>query len=146
MVLVEAERWRMPPEMRVCLRRRAMVKRGWAEQLAILKLAGLGSEDARLRARLSVEQNRRARRLLRSAVSLAVSSAMPLTITEALTEAADLMVARAIRLGELRHAGFDRNDTQARLDCTDEEYEAAFEWWRDAEAEMPQPDDLAETA
>ena len=133
------ERWRMPPAMRVSIRRRALVKREQAEQLAIFKLAGLGSEEARLRARLPVEQCRRARRLLRQAVALAVSSPMPLTISEALGEASDLMVARAIRMVELRHSGFCRAEAQALLDCSDEEYESAEEWARDAEAELPTP-------
>jgi len=115
-----------------------MVKRERVEKMIPLRLQGMPHEEIRLRIGVSVGNYSRAKRLLNTAVALSVASPVPLTITEALEEAADLYVVRSIRLGELRHAGFGRRECQERLGCTDEEYEAADEWLRDVQAELSQ--------
>ena len=79
----DGERWRMPPEGRVLLRRRAMVKRERVAKMIPLRLQGMPHEDVRLRLGLSVGNYTRAKRLLNTAVALSVASPVPLTMSEA---------------------------------------------------------------
>lgn len=135
------ERWRMPPQGRAMLRRRAAIVETCASQLVWLVMDRVPAREAQIRLRVKTARYERASRMLRTARALAAGSGVPLTVDEALREAADLYVVRAIRLGELRCNGFGRRESQERLGCSDEEWETADEWLRDVQAELEDSDD-----
>ncbi len=118
--------------VRLELRRRAVVKQARAERIATMRLAGLGHEDIRLRLGLSVGAYRRARRWLRVATARSLASPEPLTVHQALEEYAEEHVLTALRIIRLTLAGRRRGQIQQMLRLSDDAYQSAAEWARDA--------------
>lgn len=103
-----------------------------ASRIATLLLADLSNESAREEMRLSVDAYKRARAWLRAAIAEARLSAELLSVDDALRRFSERHVEGTIRVGLLRQAGCERDEIQQRLGITRDEYDTAWEWFRDA--------------
>lgn len=105
-----------------------------ASRIATFQLAGVSHERARVELGLSVEQYRRARRWLRAAVTESLLGIDLPTVDEALRRFGERHVEGVIRVGLLKDEGRSRQQIREQLGITDDEYDAASEWWRDGQA------------
>jgi hypothetical protein len=119
--------------VRLRLRRRATIKALRASRIALLLINGETNEATRTEMELSVEQFRRARRWLRLAAAEARLTAEMLTVDEALRQYAERHVENVLRAGLLKDQGCSRQKIREQLSISDEEYDIADEWWRDAQ-------------
>ena len=118
--------------IRLRLRQRATQKRLRASRIAALRLAGLGHEDARHRADLTIEQYRRARQWLNAAVAESLISDGLLTVDQALEQYAERHVESVIRVGLMKDRGATEPQIREQLGVSREQFQQAHEWWRDS--------------
>lgn len=118
--------------VRLWCRRHAARTREQAMRIAPLRLAGQSHEQARLQVGLTVEQYRRAKRWLNDAIALSAGSPDALSLEDAITIIADRHVETVLRLGLLRAQGQTRQQIRKTLELSDDQYEIADEWRRDA--------------
>ena len=122
-------------EMRLWIRHRARQTIRWTSQLALLRIAPATAQGrARLILGLTVGQHAEAKRWLARAKARGVSAGGYMTFDEALHEVADEWFRTVIQVGLLKRAGRARQDIIAHAGLTEDEFDWAFGWWRDAEA------------
>lgn len=119
--------------VRLRLRRRAATKVARASRIATFQLAGVPHEEARKQLELSVEQYKRARRWLRSAVTESLMGIDLPTVDESLRRFGERHVEGVLKVGLLKEEGRSRKQIREQLGISEDDFDAADEWWRDAQ-------------
>lgn len=120
------------------LRRRALRKSRRASRIAVLRLreGGLPHEEIRARMGLGVEEYRAAKRWLNAALEEAERSEGLLTLDEALAAFGERHVDGVVRVGLLKDRGCSEERIREQLGITREQYDIAWDWWRNATADQ----------